>query len=96
MSLIIVNFILGVGIGYLNLSEYLKYRNQPWAWIRLITAAMGAIWAIIYTILFFMMYVFMVSEITYQEFSTGSIRPAITITLGILLSNILITRRGNK
>lgn len=96
-ALIILNIILAILISFFDLKLWHGGKKSEWIWIRGITGVMGVCWALIYGYLGYAEIIRGPMELQgYHDFVQSTVRPAITITLAILVANTLITLRGKK
>jgi hypothetical protein len=81
--LVLINIAFAVGIIWSSLDYYFRSKEH-WRWIKMTYALVGLMWVIIYTMVLL--------DIPYTntfEFGPDVIRPAITLTLAIMLAGSL-------
>jgi hypothetical protein len=91
--LIAVNILIGLAIAYLSFRTGIKQPNSSWHWVNILRGIIGILWTVVYIVV--------ISNDQYKVtsfFGMIVVRPAITLTLGLLLANSILfwyAGRGN-
>jgi hypothetical protein len=88
----LINIFMGVTLAVLDWHYYRTVKRDPARWIKLMHMAIGIYWAGIYTILLLVPNDLVPST----WFGQIWLRPAITITLGILAASAVIRNQAKK
>ena len=93
IALLVVNIILGLALGYLQITCWAHIRKQSWAWVRMASGVVGLLWAVIYIVLLYQAIYQPPTNLEFVTYTLGVSRPAVTVTLAVLLSNVIISKR---
>jgi hypothetical protein len=90
LVLIAANISLGIVVTVMNLRFWWMHRSDYWCWIKLLFAGMGLYWSVIYVAIAILPVE--TSELAWVGHVL--IRPAITISLGLIAAAAIIRARG--
>lgn len=92
--LALVNAGLGFAMCYLDF-QYYNYTEEPWKWIKLAYAIIGLYWGClyIYVVIVNVLGIAIIDPITFGRIF---VRPAFTVTLGVMLAGAIIRHRKPK
>lgn len=87
--LALFNAFIGFAIAVMQIRCFMQLA-QPWRWVKLAYALVGIYWGIIYV------YILFAANGPHDEFGQLYIRPAITLTLAMMMTGAIVRSRSGR